>query len=137
MLLLLLMTGRTLSFQLTILLPFCTAILAIYGIAFAIGGLSMIVKKVYQMMPLLQFSLLLLIITPVEEWEGWAAIFGYLLPITPSTWLLRNILVRGSSPDAILAVTCIVNGALYYAIGLMLFSYAEKRARHQGIVVGY
>ncbi|MGB1252832.1 MAG: ABC transporter permease [Candidatus Promineifilaceae bacterium] len=137
MLILLLITGRTLSFQITILLPFATAILAIYGIAFAIGGLSMIVKKVYQIMPLLQFSLLILIITPVEDWEGIGAILGYLLPITPSIWLLRDILVRGLSPNITLAIACVVNGVLYYVVGLVLFSYTEKRARQKGLIVGY
>ncbi len=76
MILLLVITGRTLTFEIIVIIPFATAVLAIYGIAFLVGGLSLMVKRIYQLLPLLQFSLLVLVIAPINEWDGWVGLLG-------------------------------------------------------------
>ncbi|MBE9048967.1 ABC transporter permease [Nostocales cyanobacterium LEGE 11386] len=134
---LMMLTGSRLNFPPTLLLPFVTVVLGANGFAFALGSLSLIFKRLQELLGLTQFPLLFLLTIPTESWTGSARILAALLPMTPGASLLRDLMARGESLDLTMLLIAFINGAVYFALGLWLFRQAERKAKRQGIVGGY
>ena len=130
-------TGSQLSFPVGLIFPLLTLLLAAYGLAFMMGSCALIFKRVQQILPIFQFALLFLLAAPTEEWTGQAKIIAIFLPMLPSSGLLRDLMARGEGLDLNLLGIALLNGAAYFALGLLVFGWAERQAKRKGIIGGY
>lgn len=130
-------TGSRLAFPFTLVLPLFSLVMAGYGFAFTMGACALIFKRVQQVLGIFQFLLLFLLAAPVEEWTGPMESLRYLLPMLPSTGLLRDLMARGASLDGGTFVLALLNGIGYLGLGLLLFRWAEGIAKSRGTLSGY
>lgn len=137
LLLILLLTGSQLRFPPSLVFPLFTVLLGAYGISFAMGALALILKQVQQLLGVFQFALLFLFTTPVETWTGMARFLGWLLPMAPGAGLLREVMARGASLDWSGWALTLLNGAVYFGLGVCLFRWATQTVKRQGKLGGY
>jgi len=130
-------TGSRLSFPVTLVLPLVTLVMAGYGLAFTMGACALVFKRVQQVLGVFQFVLLFLLAAPVEEWSGPMEYLRYLLPMLPSTGLLRDLMARDIGLDWWTFGLALLNGGAYLAIGLFVFRWAERVAKRRGTLSGY
>ncbi len=126
-----------LNFPPTLVFAFITVLLGAYGIAFILGSLSLLFKRVQQVIPLLQFPFLFLLTTPTETWTGKGKLFAQILPMTPGAGLLRDLMARGESLNLTSLAIALLNGSIYFAVGLLLFRIAEYQTKRRGMLSGY
>ncbi|MEM8502057.1 MAG: ABC transporter permease [Cyanobacteria bacterium P01_D01_bin.1] len=131
------MTGSKIAFPPILLLPLSTLLLSAYGLAFFIGSFALVLKKVQQVLSMFQFVLFFLLATPTEDWTGPARIAANVLPILPSTGLLRDLMARGEGLDWHRWAIALANGIVYFTIGTLLFRWAEGQAKRQGTLGSY
>ena len=55
----------------------------------------------------------------------------------PGAELLRDLMARGESLNFTKLVIALVNGAVYFTLGLLLFRLAEREAKRRGMLSGY
>ena len=132
-----LLTGSSLYFPPILILPFISVLLGAYGFSFIIGSISLLFKRVQQLLPLLLFPLLFLLTIPTETWTGTPKFLAVLIPMTPGAGLLRSLMARGDSLNLITLAIAFANGIIYFTIGLNLFRVAEKEVKRKGILSGY
>lgn len=137
LLIIMVLTGRYLSFPIVLVLPLATVLMGSYGLGFIMGGISLLFKRIQQILAIFQFALLFLLTAPTEEWTGIGHIVGYFLPMSPGAGLLRNLMARESGLDAMALAIALVNGGVYLAIGLVLFGWAERETKRRGKLGGY
>jgi ABC-2 type transport system permease protein len=130
-------TGSRLSFPPTLIFPLISLVTAGYGLAFMMGACALVFKRVQQVLGVFQFVLLFLLAAPVEEWEGSVAALRYLLPMLPSTGLLRDLMARDMGLDWASFGLALLNGLGYLGLGLLLFRWAETTAKRRGNLGGY
>ncbi len=130
-------TGSRLQFPVMLILPLGTLLLAAYGLAFLMGATALIFKRVQQVLGIFQFVLLFLLAAPVEEWDGPLRWISQLLPMLPSTGLLRDLMARGVGLDPGRMGIAIANGLVYFALGVVVFRWAERQAKRRGSLGGY
>ena len=131
------LTQSHLNFPPTLILPFATVLMGAYGISFTLGSLALLLKRVQQLQIIFQFIPLFLLATPTENWTGSARILGQFLPMCPGAELLRDLMARGESLNFTKLVIALVNGAVYFTLGLLLFRLAEREAKRRGMLSGY
>lgn len=131
------LTGSQIAFPLTLFPPLVTVLLGAYGISFAMGSLALLLKQVQQLLSVFQFALLFLFTAPVETWTGRWQWFGWLLPMTPGAGLLRDVMARGASLDLGRLAIALLNGGIYFAVGIALFKFAERETKRRGKLGGY
>jgi ABC-2 type transport system permease protein len=131
------LTQSHLNFPPTLLLPFATVLMGAYGISFTLGSLALLLKRVQQLQIIFQFIPLFLLATPTENWTGSARILGQFLPMCPGAELLRDLMARGESLNFTKLAIALVNGAVYFTLGLLLFRLAEREAKRRGMLSGY
>jgi ABC-2 type transport system permease protein len=136
-LLIMALTGRWLSFPPSLVLPLLSLVLGTYGIAFALGALALMVKRLQQAFGIFQFALLFLLTIPTEEWKGGMRILGDLLPMSPSAGLLRNLMARQLPLDGGQLLISFINGGLYFTLGLLMFQWAERQTKRSGRLSDY
>ncbi|MBF2047607.1 MAG: ABC transporter permease [Elainella sp. C42_A2020_010] len=137
LLLILLLTGSQLRFPPSLVFPLFTVLLGAYGISFAMGAMALILKQVQQLLGVFQFALLFLFTTPVETWTGTARTIGWLLPMAPGAGLLREVMARGAALDWMAWGLSLINGAVYFCVGIFLFQWATQTVKRQGKLGGY
>lgn len=137
LLLIIVLTKRHLNFPPSLLLPFITIILGAYGLAFMIGSLALLFKRIGQLLGIFQFMLLFLLMTPAESWTGSLWILRLLLPMTLGAGELRNLMVHNQSLDLSVFALALLNGLVYLVCGLVVFRSCERKAKLQGILGGY
>jgi len=131
------LTGSRLSFSPALILPLITVLMGAYGISFAVGSLALLFKRTQQLLAIFQFGLLFLMAAPIETWKPPLNLLGKLLPMTPGAGLLRALIARNESLNFSLLSIAFINGAIYFALGLILFRLAEKTAKQRGMLSGY
>lgn len=131
------LTGSQLSFPPSLLLPFGTVVLGGYGLALMLGSLALLLKQVQQLLGIVQFGLLFLLALPIETWPPTARLLGYLLPMAPGAGLLRELMARNGALDAPSMLLALINGVVYFAIGIVLFRVAERETKRRGRLGGY
>jgi len=137
LLLIVALTGSRLSFPPALLLPLVTVLMGAYGIAFTIGSLALLLKRVQQLLGIFQFALLFLLATPTETWTGAPRFLAQLLPMTLGAGLLRDLMARDESLDLTRLALAFLNGAAYLSLGLLIFRVAEREAKRRGMLSGY
>lgn len=131
------LTGSRLDFPPTLFLPLLTVLLGAYGLAFVMGSLAMLLKRVQQLLGIFQFALLFLMVTPTETWAGSLQVFRWLLPMTAGAGLLRDLMARGEALNLAQLGLALLNGIGYFTVGLLIFRFAERQAKRRGILGGY
>lgn len=130
-------SGSRLSFPVTLLFPLLSLVMAGYGFAFMMGACALVFKRVQQILGVFQFLLLFLLAAPLEEATGIMQHLRFLLPMIPSTGLLRDLMARNLGLDWLTFGLALLNGLAYLAIGLLLFRWAERTAKRRGSLSGY
>jgi ABC-2 type transport system permease protein len=131
------LTGSRLAFPPTLLLPLLTVLLGAYGLAFMMGSLALLLKRVQQLLGIFQFALLFLMATPTETWAGSLQIVRWLLPMTAGAGLLRDLMARGEALNLAQFSLALLNGIGYFTVGLLIFRFAEREAKRRGMLGGY
>ncbi|MGB3199526.1 MAG: hypothetical protein WBA99_01410 [Nodosilinea sp.] len=137
LLLLMGISGSRLAFPPMLLLPLVSLLLAGYGLAFLMGAAALVFKRVQQILGIFQFLLLFLLAAPLEEATGLMQYLRFLLPMLPSTGLLRDLMARGLGLDWFTYALALLNGVIYFALGLLVFRWAEATAKQRGSLSGY
>lgn len=137
LLIIIVLTGSRLRFPPSLLFPLSTLLLGAYGLAFIMGALALMFKRVQQLLGLLQFALLFLLAVPTKTWVGPLQSLRLLLPMSPGAEGLRDLMVRNQSLDLLQFALALLNGVGYFALGLLVFSWAERQAKRRGILGGY
>lgn len=131
------LTGRWLAFPPILLLPLLTVVVGAYGFAFALGGVTLIVKRVQQILGIVQFALLFLLTVPIETWTGPLKPVGLLLPMGIGAGLLRDLMARNLPLNWPQLGLAILNSAVYLTIGIAVFNWAEHHTKKNGGLSGY
>lgn len=131
------LTGSRLQFPILSILPFLTMLLGGYGLAFLMGSCSLLFKQVQQVLGLFQFVLLFLLAIPTESWTGVWHWISFVIPMIPSVELLRILMAQGSPWESGQFAIALLNGLVYFTLGLQCFRWAEQHAKQQGILSGY
>ncbi|MBV9386001.1 MAG: ABC transporter permease [Chroococcidiopsidaceae cyanobacterium CP_BM_ER_R8_30] len=131
------LTGSHLQFPPTLLFPLLAVLLGTYGMAFMIGALTLLLKRIQQLIVIFQFSLLFLMATPTEMWAGWRQLLRWLLPMTGGAGLLRDLMAWGEALDLSQLSFALLNGIGYFILGLLIFRFAEREAKRRGLLSGY
>lgn len=132
----LLMTGTTLDVHFLTVVPVATlAIASALGLGLAMGGFSVLYKRIGNVINLLQFAFIGLISAPVFDLE-WAKF----LPLAQGSEMLQQAMTDGvrlwEFEPAALAV--LVGTAVgYLALGYAIFKLATRRARRLGVLGDY
>lgn len=137
LLLIMVLTGIRLQFPPSILFPLCTMLLGAYGLAFMMGALALLFKRIQQLLGLSQFALLFLLGVPTETWVGPLQGLRLLLPMTLGASGLRDLMALNQGVDLFQFALALLNGVGYFALGLLVFSWAEREAKRRGILGGY
>lgn len=137
LLLIIVLTGIRLSFPVSILFPLCTVLLGAYGLAFIMGALGLLFKRIQQLLGLFQFALLFLLAVPTETWVGPLQGLRLLLPMTLGAGGLRDLMALNQGLYLPHFALALLNGVGYFALGLLVFSWAEREAKRRGILGGY
>ena len=137
LLIILAITGVRLNFSFSLLLPLSSILLGAYGLSFALGALALLLKRVQQVLGILQFALLFLIATPTETGAGPLTLLSRILPMTTGAGVLREVMAEGRAIDWNKLAIAFINGAVYLVVEVLLFWQAERRAKQRGLLSGY
>jgi len=134
--LMMLTTGTYLNLDLVSVVPLMiTALLSVYGIGFAMGGLALVFKRIQSFFQIFQFVFVAFLALPLDRFP-WAQF----LPLTMGGHLLRQVMVHGlrlwELPVGSLAVL-ILTGVGYLALGLTVFEWSAKVAKRKGLLGHY
>ncbi|AUJ23832.1 hypothetical protein A21D_00720 [Virgibacillus dokdonensis] len=113
--------------------PLTVAIIVIslfgmYGIGFIFGALSLIYKRIQDIIPILQYLLLAIISLPASS-----NIFANIIPIYSTSSLLKRLL---DNNDILFSeyILFSFSSIFYLIIGVLLFNSCDKFVRKKGIV---
>lgn len=131
------LTGTQLNFSPSLLPPLVTTLMGAYGISFMAGSLSLLFKRVQQLLVIFQFSLLFLLSAPLETSDGLPRLLGQILPMTAGAGLLRDVVARDLGLNPLGLALSLLNGAVYLSLGLAIFRWCERQAKKHGKLSGY
>lgn len=117
------------------------AMIGVHGAALALGGISLVFKRVGQLNTIVQFAFIFLSFPPIEKLPPlWQAV-AYSFPLARGMTLLRGMVVDGwvlSDPEALANLASLVfNSACYLVIGTAAYLLCERIARDQGMLGHY
>jgi ABC-2 type transport system permease protein len=128
-------TGRWLRVDMVSLVPLLViTLLGAYGVGFALGGLALVFKRIQALFQIIQFVFIGLLVIP-------ARVPGVkYLPLAMGNDLIRAVMVDGVRlwrlpPGDILTAAAV--GAVYLAIGIVIFSLCERVAKNRGLLGHY
>ncbi|MCL6626173.1 ABC transporter permease [Alicyclobacillus shizuokensis] len=133
------LTGRWLTISPWDLLPGFLMTVAAMGLGFLVASATILVKRSNQLLNLLQFVLLFLVMSPFGSLPGAWHLVSLVVPFAPMVTLLRHMMTHGVPlwSDSQWLYFSITNAAVWFLIGLAVFSVAERRARKQGVLGHY
>lgn len=132
----LLMTGTSLALNvLTVVVVAGLAVASAVGLALIMGGLSVLYKRIQNLVNILQFALVGLISAPIFELPWLRA-----LPLVQGSAMLQQAMrdgVRLWEFDPVALVILVGSAAFYLAAGYGAFILATRRARRLGVLGDY
>jgi len=141
----LLVTRRTLHFSPGVIPLVITILLGTYGLGFILAGMTLLFKRIQNVIQLAQFVVLFLVAVPVENWRPPLQWVGDLIPLAPGAGMLRQLM----APTAFGHLTtqpafdpwqfgiALLNGVVYFTLGLLIFHLADRIAKARGLLGGY
>jgi ABC-2 type transport system permease protein len=109
-------------------------IFSIFGISLILGGLAVIFKQINSFLNIVQFLLISLILFDMSP------LVSVLLPFRPAINMVYDITREGFNllSFSILDYICLIlNSAIYFIIGLIIFNYCGKIAKKKGLLGQY
>ena len=130
-------TARTwLSIDLPLILALLLPMmLGVTGLAFAVAGLAIVYKQIQAMLQVSQFVFLGMAFVPLS-----VAPWLELAPIVKGVDMLRASLVHGVGFAGFGLsdwLSLLLNGAVYFGLGLLAYGAAERRAISRGLLGRY
>lgn len=119
---------------------FLLTILGLYGLGFLAGGATLLFKNVLSFTNLLQNVLLFIngAIVPVTLFPEWMARISRALPTTLSIEALRLVTLEGETLQETWQRGTLqmlsLHSITWFAIGLLVFSLAERESRRRGLL---
>lgn len=134
--LMLLTTGRTVSFDVITILPIVVLTLAsAVGIGFVFAGAAVLYKRIENAFQLVQYGFIGLIAAPVHEYP-----LLRFLPVSQGSALLQEAMREGTAlwnlPTTDLGVL-VLTAVVYAGAGYLVFLRATDRARRLGVMGQY
>lgn len=136
LLVMLLLSGRTLSIDLLTIVPILAfAIASVFGIGFAVGGFTVLYKNIQSWVMILQFGFVGLIGAPAFD----SALIQF-LPLAKGSEMLQTAMRRGfgladfATADLVVLVG---TGVGYLVLGYAVFQLCQRRARKLGVLGHY
>lgn len=111
------------------------------GLGFALAGLGLVYKRIGGMLQLLWQLLVFFTgaLAPIQN-----SLFGIAAKALPLTWgiiCLRSILVDGQTVSFLWQngslAGLLINSAFYLGVGMLLFDWGQRQARHLGVLGHY
>ncbi len=128
-------TGHWLRLDVVSLLPLMAiTVMGAYGFGFALGGLALVYKRIQALFQIVQFIFLACLVVPTRiPWVRF-------LPLSMGNSLIYDVMVQEKRlwelpPMSVL--TALGVGAVYLAIGLIVFSRCECVAKQRGLLGHY
>jgi ABC-2 type transport system permease protein len=137
LLIIIVITGVHLHFSPMLWIPLLSLLISAYGLAFFSGALALVFKRVQNLLGLLQFSFLFLLAVPSQTWTQPLQKFALVLPMTPGADGIRQLMVHNQNLAGWQIVVALLNGVFYFALGWLVFQWAERQAKHRGILSSY
>ena len=122
---------------------FAVTMVGLFGFGFMIAGATLVFKQVQQLANLADTFLLWLsgALLPVHFFPGWLEAFSRALPTTQGIIVLRNVVLDGQSLSSALAdgslAWLVLNSALYFVFGWVIFKWCERIAKQRGSLGQY
>lgn len=132
-----LLTKRYLHFPPIIILPLITVLLSAYGLSLIMAALTILYKRIQQLLGLVQFALFFLLTFPSEIWSRSLQNLRLILPMTVGSDVLRDLMARNQTLDLSSFMFALLNGMGYLIMGVLVFCWAERKAKRQAILNGY
>ena len=129
-----------LGLNLSVIPVLAISVLGLYGLGFLTGAATLLFKNILSFANLLQNVLLFLngAIVPVTLFPAWMTAVARALPTTLGIEVTRLITQQGGTLqdawNAGLLPLLIGHSTLWFAAGLGLFLFAERAARHRGLL---
>ncbi|WP_054949326.1 ABC transporter permease [Numidum massiliense] len=129
-------TGQWLSFDVLTILPvLAITLVSMFGVAYIVAGMSIVLKQVQAFLQIFQFILMGLTFVPVG-----AVKFLVYFPFVQGIDLIRNIMINDVTFSQIpwqdwLTIT--VNATVYLVIGIFVFRRCERVAMDKGLLAHY
>ncbi|MFW5928473.1 MAG: hypothetical protein ACOCSL_04635 [Thermoplasmatota archaeon] len=129
-------TGEFLTIRPGVLVLLFFTIIAVYGLGYIIGGLSLIFKKVQATNQIFTFLFIFLLVLP-NITQGPIV---YTVPISWGNWLIGAMMIDGKSllqlpiKDILILIA---NSLAYVIAGTTLFTLFEKVAKNRGLLGHY
>lgn len=129
-------SGRWLHIDLVTLTPlFALTLTGMIGVGFTIAGLALVFKQIQAFLQIIQFVFFGLVAVPVglSPWLELAPIVRGATMIRQAMTEGTGLLAFGGSAWALLAI----NAAVTFALGVLLYRLAERRAMNRGLLGQY
>lgn len=110
-------------------------VVSMLGVGFMVAGLSLIFKQVEAFLQIAQFIFLALVAVPLT-----AAPWLELAPVVKGADMVRAVMVEGlvlGDFGALDWLSLSLNAAGYFALGILLYGRAERRAMDRGLLGQY
>ncbi len=135
---LLAMTHVHLAWRSAALVPMAMVIGTAWGLGLLVAGVALLLKRVGQVLQIVQFLLLFVIVSPVAVLPGigWH-LAAMAIPFAAQVFLLHGLLTSGATATIWLWVESLFNLLFMLASGILLFMGADRLARRQGILGHY
>ncbi|OAQ54035.1 hypothetical protein HTG_00475 [Natrinema mahii] len=136
LLVILLVTGERLRIDVLTVVPLVVLSLAsVFGIGFALGGLSVLYKRIGDWIPLVQFAFVGLVAAPAAGIDWLHA-----LPLVHGSDLLQRAMADGVRLwqfEARSLAALVATGVGYLVAGYAVFQSCQRRARRHGVLGDY
>ncbi len=128
-------TGYWLNLNLiSLIVIILIGIFSIFGISLILGGLAVIFKQINSFLNIVQYLLICLVVFDLTP------LASMLLPFRPAINMIYDITKGGNNllSFSLLDYTCLIlNSAIYFIIGLLIFNYCSKIAKKKGLLGQY
>ena len=109
--------------------------LGMLGVGFAVGGVTLIIKRIDSYTQMIQFLLIALIAVPAER-----VLWMRLLPGSFGAGLIRGIMIDGQNLAQLglsNLITMFLIGVLHLVLGYGIYKLCERKAMLQGMLGHY
>jgi ABC-2 type transport system permease protein len=135
---LIVMTGVHLAWSTEALWPMVMVLVTAWGLGLMVAGVALILKRVGQVLQIVNFLLLFLILSPLATLAGWYwHLVAMLVPFTAQATLLKAVLDGGTGLSRLVWIEAVVNMAVLFVLGCLVFYGADRLARRRGILGHY
>lgn len=122
---------------------FSLTLIGLYGLGFALAGLTLIFKRLGPIVDILNWIFLFFtgVLIPLEKFPSLIQSVAKFLPLTDGVKILQMIIIKDKNILSLInsgdLMELFINSAVYFSIGIMVFRYCDKVARKKGIIGHY